>query len=225
MPTGDDTSGRLHFEPRRSTRTEEAYDGPLHLEVVRDGILYVPDTAEPRAPVMVFLHGAGGSGRREIRAVVAAADRYGTVVVAPDSRGPTWDIVLGGFGPDPAFIDRVLDQVADRCSVDFSRLAIGGISDGASYALALGLTNGDLFQSIVAYSPGGAPASEPNGDPRIFISHGTADPILPIDVCSRQLVPALRGFGYDVTYREFDGGHTVPPLIADAGFAWWVAEG
>jgi predicted esterase len=36
-------------------------------------------------------------------------------------------------------------------------------------------------------------------------------------------VPALREAGYDVTFAEFDGGHTVPPEIADQSMAWWLA--
>src|SRR6202030_4387442 len=58
---------------------------------------------------------------------------------------------------------------------------------------------------------------------RIYISHGTADTVLPIDRCSRRIVPALRAAGYEVTYEEFDGGHTVPPATADRAFAWWTA--
>jgi predicted esterase len=58
------------------------------------------------------------------------------------------------------------------------------------------------------------------GKPRFFVSHGTADPILPIDRCSRVIVPALRGRGYDVTFREFEGGHEVPMEIARDGVGW-----
>lgn len=174
----------------------------------RDGVLYVPETAERSAPVIVFLHGAGGTGRRELRAVLAAADRYETVVVAPDSRAMTWDVMAGGFGPDVVFIDRVLDAVCDRCDVDFGRLAVGGISDGATYALSLGLTNGDTFGWVIALSPGGVAPGALVGRPRIYVSHGTHDPVLPIASCSRRLVPALREGGYEVTYHEFEGGHT-----------------
>lgn len=216
------SSGRLAFRRRASTGSVGGVDGPFGLEAVRDGILYVPDTAAAGAPVMLFLHGAGGSGRRELRAVLGAADRFGAVVAAPDSRGVTWDVIHGGFGPDVEFVDRVLDAVADRCDVDFDRLAIGGISDGATYALSLGLTNGDLFGWILAFSPGGAVPGPLAGKPRVFISHGTQDPILPIDGTSRMLAPALRDAGYDVAYREFEGGHTVPPVVADEGFGWWV---
>jgi phospholipase/carboxylesterase len=54
------------------------------------------------------------------------------------------------------------------------------------------------------------------------VSHGTADPILPIDSCSRLFVPALLGAGYEVRFHEFDGGHTVPPPVADEAVKWWL---
>ncbi len=171
----------------------------------------------------MFLHGAGGTGQRVLRPVLSAADRYGTVIAAPDSRGPTWDLItMQGFGPDVAFIDRVLNTVAAECDVDFRQLAIGGISDGASYALSLGLTNGDVFPAIVAFSPGFAVTPATNGKPRVFISHGTSDSVLPIDVCGRRLAALLGLDGYSVTFHEFAGGHTVPPEVADLGFRWWV---
>ena len=49
------------------------------------------------------------------------------------------------------------------------------------------------------------------------MSHGTSDEILPIDVCSRAIVPDLRRQGHDVTFREFDGGHDMPASIAVKG--------
>jgi phospholipase/carboxylesterase len=121
-----------------------------------------------------------------------------------------------------AFLDRVLDAVVDRVDADSRRLAIGGVSDGASYALSIGLTNGDVLPAVLAFSPGFLVAPGPTGKPRIFISHGRSDPILPIDACSRSFVPTLRGAGYEVNFREFDGGHTVPPPIADEAVRWWL---
>jgi phospholipase/carboxylesterase len=123
-----------------------------------------------------------------------------------------------------AFLDRVLDAVVDRFDVDVdtARLAVGGVSDGASYALSLALSNGDVFPTVLAFSPGFLVVPDPAGRPRIFVSHGTADPVLPIDACSRSFVPALREAGYDVRFDEFDGGHTVPPAVSDAAVAWWL---
>jgi len=224
----DRLPARLRFRLRPATTSRRGFDGgrdePLGLGDARDGLLYVPDSAEPSAPVLVFLHGATGSGRSHLRAVLAAADRYGVVLLAPDSRHPvTWDLIAERrFGPDVVFLDRVLDSVVDRVDADTRRLAVGGVSDGASYALSIGLTNGDVLSAVLAFSPGFLVAPHPTGEPRIFISHGRSDPILPIDACSRSFVPSIRGAGYEVNFREFDGGHTVPPPIADEAVRWWL---
>jgi phospholipase/carboxylesterase len=215
--------GRLSFALRPATGAPGERDEPLGLDAGRDGALYVPDTAGPAAPLLVFLHGAAGTGRAHLRAVLGAVDRYGVILVAPDSRGPTWDLIVERrFGPDVAFLDRVLDDVVDRVDADTRRLAVCGVSDGASYALSIGLTNGDVLPAVLAFSPGFLVAPNPAGKPRIFISHGRTDPILPIDACSRSFVPGLRGAGYEVNFREFDGGHTVPPPVADEAVRWWL---
>src|ERR687890_28697 len=90
---------------------------------------------------------------------------------------------------------------------------VGRFSDGASYALSLGINNGDLFTDVLAFSPGFMAPSMSVGTPRFFVSHGRRDRVLPIERCSRRIVPQLERAGYEVTYREFDGGHTVPPEI------------
>ena len=183
--------GRLDFRPRSTTGQAGDREEPLGLGDPRDGFLYVPATAERAAPLLLFLHGATGSGRSHVRLLLGAADRYGVIVVAPDSRSPhSWDLIADrGFGPDVAFIDGVLDAVVDRVDADASRFAVGGVSDGASYALALGLSNGDVFGTVIAFSPGFLAVPEPAGRPQVFVSHGTQDPILPIDQCSRDFVP------------------------------------
>ena len=149
-----------------------------------------------------------------------AAERLGIAVLAPDSRGRTWDAITGRFDEDVAFLDRALEFVFERLAVDPTRLAIGGFSDGASYALSLALANGDLFSRVVACSPGFVMSAPTRGRPRVFVSHGTADQILPIDQCSRVIVPRLRTMGYEVTYREFEGRHEMPADVLDEGLRW-----
>jgi phospholipase/carboxylesterase len=116
----------------------------------------------------------------------------------PESRGQSWDVIRGGFGPDVAFLDAALRRAFDALPVDPARIAIGGFSDGASYALTLGLANGDLFARILAFSPGFAAPPGTIGRPSVFISHGRSDEVLPIGPCSRRLVPRLRAAGYDL---------------------------
>jgi phospholipase/carboxylesterase len=196
---------------------------PLRFGSDRDGLLRVPRQyrAGSAAPLAVLLHGAGGSGQGILKRL-DVADRFGVVVLAPDSRGRTWDVIRSQFGPDVEFLDRALAHTFRHCVIDGRRIAIGGFSDGASYALSVGLDNGGLFTHILAFSPGFIASRARIGRPRIFVSHGTRDDILRIDATSRRLVPALEHAEYPVTYREFDGGHTVPPPVADEGFKWFL---
>jgi predicted esterase len=219
--------GRLTARPDLETKTSAEGEHRLDLDdgAGRGAILQMPSKpSADRLPLLVLLHGAGGGGERMLRRLGHAGDNAGVAVLAPDSRGPTWDAIRGGFGADVAFINRALQRVFQVVAVDPARLAVGGFSDGATYALSLGLINGDLFRRVVAFSPGFVVDASTHGRPRFFVSHGTADDILPIDRCSRQIVPALRRRGYDVTFREFDGGHEMPPAIAIEGLAWLAAR-
>jgi phospholipase/carboxylesterase len=213
--------GRLTAKPRAGVTTSTRTERALGLDRKRDAILQLPSKATGQAlPLFVMLHGAGGTGEGVLRRVATAADEAGVAVLAPDSRDSTWDAIRDGFGPDVAFIDRALARVFETVSVDPARIAVGGFSDGASYALSLGLVNGDLFRRVAAFSPGFIVGGTPHGKPQFFISHGTADQILPIDRCSRVLVPQLQRRGYDVTFKEFSGGHQVPPDIAAEAMRW-----
>jgi predicted esterase len=158
-----------------------------------------------------------------LRLVGSASDEAGVAVLAPNSRDSSWDAIRGDFGRDVSFVNRSLELVFDSVAVDPARIAVGGFSDGATYALSLGLINGDLFRRVVAFSPGFVVDGTPHGTPSFFISHGTEDPILPIDRCSRLIVAALQKRGYDVTFRKFDGGHEVPEEIATEGMRWAAA--
>jgi phospholipase/carboxylesterase len=169
-----------------------------------------------------MLHGAGGTGL-SVGYTFESADALGLIVLAPDSRDEaTWDLLLHGYGEDVAFIGAALKQTYARCNVDRTRMAIAGHSDGASYALSLGIGTGDTFGRILAFSPGVMQPAEVHGKPKIFISHGLSDPIMPIEVTSRTFVPRLKKLGYDVTYREYEGRHGVPPAIVREGFEWFV---
>ncbi len=191
----------------------------------RGALLYVPSGYDPArpAPLALMLHGAGGNAAHGLGLLRAQADAAGLILLAPASRRQTWDAIGGQFGPDVTAIDRALDHVFARLAVDPDRLAVGGFSDGASYALSLGITNGDLFGHILAFSPGFTAHAARHGRPRVFVSHGTRDATLPIAACSRRIVPALKHAGYDVTYQEFDGPHTVPPRIAEEAVEWFVS--
>jgi predicted esterase len=217
--------GRLLARPQLNKENRSAAPhGLVNLKFGngRDGQLYVPTSyrVDRPAPFVLLLHGAGGSSTNGLNPLRAQAEKAGLILLAPDSRGRTWDVILGAYGPDVEFIDRALKHVFERYNIDRSRLTVGGFSDGASYALSLGIINGDLFSHVIAFSPGFMAPTAQRGAPRLFISHGTKDRVLPIDKCSRAIAPRVKKAGYQVLYQEFDGPHTVPAEIARQSVHW-----
>jgi predicted esterase len=197
----------------------------LGLDRERDAVLQLPKNASQASlPLLVLLHGATQSAEDMFWYLGTAHEEAGVAVLAPNSRDTTWDAIGGSFGVDVEFLDRALERTFATAPIDPARIALGGFSDGATYALSLGLINGDLFKSIVAFSPGFLIGGIPIGSPRIFISHGTHDHILPIDRCGRRVAASLMARGYDVTFREFDGNHEIPADIAREALRW-VANG
>jgi predicted esterase len=191
---------------------------------IRESLLRVPGGVrfDQPVPLAVVLHGSGGQPRHALEYLEPYASGQGVLLVAPPSLEYTWDAILGRGGHDAEAVNHALQWVFERFLVDPARIAVAGFSDGASYALALGLANADVFGATVALSPGFIPHAEPFGPTRVFVSHGTQDAVLPIERCSRRLVPLLRDAGVDVTYEEFEGGHLVPPEVARRACGWML---
>ena len=196
---------------------------PLNLETHRDGLVFIPMSYHPLkpTPLIVILHGAGSNAKAGLTPFLPLAESQGLILLAIDSRQATWDQLRGQFSADIAFLDLALSQVLSNYNIDSYHLAIAGFSDGATYALSVGLTNGGLFSHIIAFSPGFIAPAGLRGTPRLFITHGTEDHVLPIQSCSRKIVPQLQEAGYEVVYQEFSGGHTIPPEIVLNALQWF----
>jgi phospholipase/carboxylesterase len=192
---------------------------PLDLGSGAEALLAVPAAAAEA--LLVFFHGAGASAAASLSSIGDLATRRGVAVLAPSSVGATWDLIAGGLGRDVAVLDAALAQVFQQLPI--GRVALAGFSDGGSYALSLGVSNGDLVEAVLAFSPGFVAAPGRYGRPRFWIGHGTDDRVLPVERCGRRIAGDLRADGYEVAYEEFAGGHVVPPqLVADA-LGWWLA--
>ena len=221
---GDSTNGgRLTARPYPGVTTTPADRIVVSVDSGRDAILQLPKTYNraPLLPLLVMLHGATQNADDMFWYLDSAYEESGVAVLAPNSRDTTWDAIGGGFGADVEYLNRVLEGTFKLAAIDRKRVAVGGFSDGASYAISLGLINGDLFSSVVAFSPGFVVEGTPQGTPRFFISHGTRDHILPIDRCGRRIASRLKARGYDVTFREFDGDHEIPPDVVREGLRFF----
>jgi phospholipase/carboxylesterase len=218
--------GRLTARPDTPGRSASNIKTGLHTIPTageRQAMLLVPPDLDPdgRVPLMVMAHGANGAPKVAAR-VPRLAQRRGILIVSPASSGTTWDLTLGGYGPDVGQLDEALAWVFDRFRVDPRRLAMAGFSDGASWALSLGLTNGDLFSHIIAFSPGYVGPTEPRGNPKIYISHGRNDRVLPYDRAGRAISEELRRNDYEVTLESFPGGHELLHRNMVNGLEWFI---
>jgi phospholipase/carboxylesterase len=190
----------------------------------RDGLFFVPSTYKSAAPApfALLLHGAGQRANELFAPLSTLAESRGLVLLAVDSREATWDLTYGGFGADVAFIDSALAWAFARVAVDPKRLGVIGFSDGASYALAHGQVNGDLFRRTIAYSPGFLAPVKPTGKSEYFVTHGTADRILSFANTRDAIVPSLKRVGYSVEFRQWDGGHGINKPLMEESVDWFV---
>jgi phospholipase/carboxylesterase len=176
----------------------------------------------PRGLILSF-HGAGGSAAEGLFVFRGAWNVPGLVLLAPAALGNTWSALHNERDRDLATVNRALAEAWRRCRIDRRRVAVGGFSDGATYALSIGLQNGEVFRSVLALSPGGLLDVEHRGKPRVFIAHGRGDDVLPIGR-SNAAVRTLRSSGYPVTYRRFGGGHQVTEPISRAAVRWYLGR-
>ena len=151
------------------------------------------DRAVP-APVVIALHGGGGTGRRFDRVtagtLTAAADRKGVVLVFPEGVNRQWcdgrveHLKTSRSYDDVGFIARIIDTVAQEYGIDSTRVYVTGISNGGFMAVRLAM---DLPQKIAAVAPVAAQIPvvlqdrKPARPISVMIVNGTNDPIVPFN--------------------------------------------
>lgn len=212
--------GRLEIPITHRPDSDAATGLQRFEEKALGGLFYIPHSyhLNKPLPLLILLHGRGGSASDWFGSYSRRAEAGRFIIVAPESSAKTWGS-SGDFGPDVSRINRALAVVFSRYAIARDRIIIGGLSDGASYALSLGLANGDRIRGVIAYSPSYIVGREGRGRPLFFVSHGLRDAIVPV-TGTRRLVAYLRNAGYAVDYREFNGGHEVPSAISDAAMTW-----
>lgn len=218
-------AGRLTFQHRAPSKPPllpGRHD--LGLFETRDYVLIVPkeiDAAKP-VPFMIMFHGGGGSAEKILPVMQTHAEANNFLLLVPQSLMPTWDIVIAGNGPDRERLDLALAEVASRFTLDPSRFAFAGHSDGGSYALSNGLCNGDFVTHILAFSAGFMTVLHQEGAPYVFIAHGSKDEQTPVETAGRAHANLLNRAGYNVAYIEYDGPHKSQPHIVEAAVKYFL---
>lgn len=208
-----------------------------HLFSLPDGAVgYVPATASLHPPLLVLLHGAGHRQVQMVRQFEAEADKRGIVLLAPSSRDISWDSVLSAEAPlsldsplanqqshsfgrtrDSDRVEQAISNLAKIVPLDRAHTVLAGFSDGATFAIAMGVSKDHDFGAVIAWSPGIAIRTErPARGRRVFVSHGRQDPLLKFSVTCSEILPLLQSEGLAVTFLPFNGGHEVPDAVKDA---------
>ena len=225
--------------------TAHAPAAPPAASDTRNGILtlaggayaYLPKgLTDAPAPVLVALHGAGGQASDILDAYRADADANHFILVIPQSKGPTWDMImdlqnrLGAemnvqprYGKDLKALDQSLTDLFTKVAVDPARVGIMGFSDGATYAVSIGTANPQLFHTVIAYSPGPAFPTKFDATQRIFISHAEEDPVLPYST-TRGMIARMRVKKMPLMFESFHGGHEVPKAIHAKAVAYFMGK-
>ncbi|MBS9477865.1 alpha/beta hydrolase [Ancylobacter radicis] len=219
--------GRLSFQhaaPFKPPLPPGRHD--LGLFDTRDYVLIVPegiDAARP-TPLMCLFHGGGGSAEKILPIMRRHAEERGFLLLVPQSLFPTWDIVIAGNGPDRERLDIGLAEVASRFTLDPTHVAFAGHSDGGSYSLSNGLSNGQIVTHILAFSAGFMTVLAQEGSPKVFIAHGQQDTQTPIDTAGRSHAATLRHAGYELTYVEHGGPHASQPAMVRLGVDYFLKD-
>lgn len=152
----------------------------------RVAVVHRPASARPGAPLVVVLHGAGGSGA-QVHAGLGwdgLADRDGFVVAYPDGLDHTWNAgACCGTArdrkvDDVGFLDALVAAV--RSADGTGPVYAVGFSNGAMMAYAWACARpgalagiGPVAGALVAACPSPAPLT-------VVAVHGTADPVVPL---------------------------------------------
>jgi polyhydroxybutyrate depolymerase len=172
-------------------------------EGLRRYIVVEPDRlAHNNRPLVILLHGYGASGAAMVGLDsiggyrmddwIRLAERERVLLIAPDgSKGGNgkraWndcrgDASTNATADDVGFIAELIDTAVNRMGADPERVYVFGNSAGGGMAYRLGIELSSRLAAIGvqgALMPAQSRCKPPSHAIPVFVSHGTADPIVP----------------------------------------------
>ena len=235
---------KLRVTPKTPEPVDELPTGLVWVERgAQRAALFTPDEIEAgrRYPLLAVLHGAGRQDELLMKAYRDEAERRQALFLVPRSHGMTWDLIehavakSGGGArpegrPDLDFLEYAYDLIFRRYPVDAERLGLLGYSDGASYALSVGLSNPELFRAVMAWAAGfvaieNEAAAQDTRRPAVLIEYGTHDELFPFEQVAVPMREQLEAFGCAVTFRVDQGGrHRPSGQFQDEALDWFFSE-
>lgn len=205
-------------------------DGERRFYDVRLPMGYLADNAYP---LLIVLHGGGGSASR-VEHVLGLTERAGTrgyIVAYPEGLDNFWNDGRGGTHSravrdnvdDVAFLSSMVDTIAATHGVDQRRVFLLGVSNGAMMAMRFACEQGDRIAGVAAFNAGlpepmSGACDKALGVP-LFLVSGTGDEILPYEGGEVRIFGQHRGvmLGAEETVALWARGNgcVAPPLLAE----------
>lgn len=206
------------------------------------------ETGESPAASIIVLHGLGADGNdfvpicEELELAPVGAVRFvfphapvRPVTINGGYRMRAWYDILGtdlvrredeaGLRESVQLVEALIAREKAR-GVPAGRIVLAGFSQGCAMTLLTGLRHAERLAGLVGLS-GYLPLADStaaerhaaNQDTPVFLVHGSADPVIPIER-ARASRDALRALGQPVEWHEYPMQHAVCPAeVADLN-AW-----
>lgn len=150
--------------------------------------LYIPANVAQSAPLVVMMHGGGGSAEQAERAYGwdALADEQGFVVAYPNGDGLAWNAGSCCGRPsvtgvdDVGFIEAMVKEIESSRSIDPARIYAAGMSNGAMMAYRLACES-TIFAAVAPVSGTMMVDCAHPSPVSIIHIHGLADQNVPFD--------------------------------------------
>jgi len=177
-----------------------------------------------KTPLLVFLHGSGGSPRDLETAFDPLLSTCGYKVYLPcgsvkvgsraDGKpGYTWEALKDSR--------TIVEAVKAMKDINPDQVYLAGFSAGGCMSYLIGLAYPELFKGVVvfggAFQGGSLPesnAGQTSGTTSFYIVHGNQDKMIPLAL-GKSARDYLDDHGYRVSFREFYGGHELPRNYLD----------
>jgi predicted esterase len=187
--------------------------------------LFAPTSSLPqkRLPLIVVLHGMGGSGDGTVEKWVQRLSEKFIVVC------PTYPIGAWWSKTAEEIVLRLIQETQEKYPVDQNRIFLSGLSNGAVGAFMIGMNYPDYFAGIIPIAGGITERLMTflvnlNNTP-VYMIHGAKDPIFPVAYL-RRVNRILSDMKYPVIFREHQesgmahGGHFLPDAEIAPMAAW-----
>jgi predicted esterase len=187
--------------------------------------LYLPESTETdeKIPLIVILHGLGGSGANTLPAWVERLDKKFAVLCPTYPMGAWW------ARPAEEMVLNLIDETRENYNIDSDRVFLAGLSNGAIGAYMIGMFYPDRFAGLIPIAGSITPRymhflMNLRNTP-VYMIQGAHDPIFPIKL-SRRVHKILSDMKYPVIYREHaekglaHGGHFLPESEIPSMVEW-----